>query len=124
MNHSQRRLWHCLLTTCFLFSYLFVAAQPVLETGCCHLFASILLSFWKEEIHFSHPEFHKREAALMGSRNATRSDFEYVIDSIKNKRANPLKYITHKVAFNNLATAFPSYLKPETGVIKAMVEME
>jgi 2-desacetyl-2-hydroxyethyl bacteriochlorophyllide A dehydrogenase len=84
----------------------------------------VLVGLQKEEIHFSHPEFHKREAALMSSRNATREDFEYVIASIKNKKVNPLTFITHKVPFAKLATEFPSYIKPETGVIKAMVEME
>jgi hypothetical protein len=30
----------------------------------------------------------------------------------------------NRVSFDKLATEFPSYLKPETGVIKAMVEMQ
>jgi 2-desacetyl-2-hydroxyethyl bacteriochlorophyllide A dehydrogenase len=84
----------------------------------------VLVGLQKEEIHFSHPEFHKREATLMSSRNATRDDFEYVIASIQQKKVTPLNYITHKVLFNDLATVFPSYLNPETGVIKAMVELE
>jgi 2-desacetyl-2-hydroxyethyl bacteriochlorophyllide A dehydrogenase len=84
----------------------------------------VLVGLQKGEIHFSHPEFHKREATLMSSRNATRDDFEYVIASIQQKKVNPLNYITHKVSFKDLATAFPSYLQPETGVIKAMVEIE
>ncbi|MEP7237007.1 MAG: zinc-binding alcohol dehydrogenase family protein [Ferruginibacter sp.] len=83
----------------------------------------VLVGLQKEEIHFSHPEFHKREATLMSSRNATREDFEYVISCIKNKQIDPLKFITHKVSFDNLAMEFPSYIKPETGVIKAMVDL-
>jgi 2-desacetyl-2-hydroxyethyl bacteriochlorophyllide A dehydrogenase len=84
----------------------------------------VLVGLQKEEIHFSHPEFHKREATLMSSRNATREDFEYVIDAVKKGKVNPLNFITHKVSFNDLAMEFPSYIKPGTGVIKAMVEME
>jgi 2-desacetyl-2-hydroxyethyl bacteriochlorophyllide A dehydrogenase len=84
----------------------------------------VLVGLQKEHISFSHPEFHKREATLMSSRNATREDFEYVIDCLKDKRIDPLKFITHRVSFDKLATEFPSYLKPETGVIKAMVEMQ
>lgn len=84
----------------------------------------VLVGLQKEEIHFSHPEFHKREATLMSSRNATREDFEYVIGCIKNKQTDPLKFITHKVSFDKLAMEFPSYIKPETGVIKAMVTMD
>jgi threonine dehydrogenase-like Zn-dependent dehydrogenase len=60
----------------------------------------------------------------MSSRNATRQDFEYVIDRIKNKKIDPLHFITHRVNFDELATEFPSFIKPETGVIKAMVNMD
>lgn len=84
----------------------------------------VLVGLQKEEIHFSHPEFHKREATLMSSRNATRQDFEYVIDCIKKKKIDPLNFITHRVLFEELAMEFPSYIKPETGVIKAMVTMD
>jgi len=84
----------------------------------------VLVGLQKEEISFSHPEFHKREATLMSSRNATRDDFEYVISSIKNGDVGPLKFITHRVTFKGLAAEFPSYLNPATGVIKAMVEMK
>ena len=84
----------------------------------------VLVGLQKEAISFSHPEFHKREATLMSSRNATRNDFEYVIESISTKKINPFSFITHRVSFNDLATSFPSYSLPENGVIKAMVEME
>lgn len=39
----------------------------------------VLVGLQKGGISFSHPEFHKREATLMSSRNATRADFEHVI---------------------------------------------
>jgi 2-desacetyl-2-hydroxyethyl bacteriochlorophyllide A dehydrogenase len=81
----------------------------------------VLIGLQKGDISFNHPEFHKREATLMSSRNATREDFELVISSIKNKSVVPLKFISHRVAFNDLAIKFPSYIKPEAGVIKAMV---
>src|SRR5450432_599761 len=35
----------------------------------------VLVGLQKGEITLSHPEFHKREATLMSSRNATREDF-------------------------------------------------
>lgn len=83
----------------------------------------VLVGLQKEEIHFSHPEFHKREATLMSSRNATREDFEFVIESIMNKKINPLTFISHRASYENLATVFPSFINPESRVIKAMVEM-
>src|SRR5205085_7631236 len=37
----------------------------------------ILVGLQKENITFSHPDFHKKEGTLMSSRNATKSDFEF-----------------------------------------------
>jgi len=83
----------------------------------------ILIGLQKGDICFSHPEFHKREATLMSSRNATREDFNHVIEAIKNKQINPAKFITQHVLFDNLKAKFDYFLNPENGVIKAMVEM-
>ncbi len=83
----------------------------------------VLIGLQKENISFSHPEFHKREAALMSSRNALREDFEQVILCIKTERINPLKYITHHVHFDNVKDEFESWLNPSNSVIKAMVEI-
>ncbi|RZK88065.1 MAG: alcohol dehydrogenase, partial [Hymenobacter sp.] len=71
----------------------------------------------------SHPEFHKREATLMSSRNATRADFEHVVASMKRGLVKPTTYITHRVSFEQVAGEFASWLNPATGVIKAMVEL-
>ncbi len=82
----------------------------------------VLVGLQKEEICFSHPEFHKREATLMSSRNATRKNFEFVMNAMQNGLINPENYITHRVSFYNLAENFAQYIKPETGAIKVMTE--
>lgn len=82
----------------------------------------VLIGLQKGDIAFSHPEFHKREATLMSSRNATRQDFELVINSIKAGKINPEAYITHRVGFDSVRDVFSSWLNPETSVIKAMIE--
>src|SRR5699024_10367471 len=84
----------------------------------------ILVGLQKGNICFSHPEFHKREAILMSSRNATKADFEYVIRSIKNGLVQPLSFITHRVLFDEVKDEFANWLKPENNVIKAMVAMD
>jgi len=84
----------------------------------------VLIGLQKGEICFSHPEFHKREATLMSSRNATREDFEHVIHSMKKKEINPTTYITHRVLFEQVKDEFEQWLNPANGVIKAMVSME
>ena len=84
----------------------------------------VLIGLQKEEICFSHPEFHKRETTLMSSRNATRDDFVHVINSIKNGLVNPAMLITHRVKFNEVKDAFITWSDPKTNVIKAMVELD
>jgi 2-desacetyl-2-hydroxyethyl bacteriochlorophyllide A dehydrogenase len=83
----------------------------------------VLVGLQKGEISFPHPEFHKREATLMSSRNATREDFEHVIRCIKHGQIDPLTFITHKVTFDQTKDQFASWLNPANGVIKAMVEI-
>ncbi|MBE9666679.1 zinc-binding alcohol dehydrogenase family protein [Mucilaginibacter boryungensis] len=83
----------------------------------------VLVGLQKAEISISHPEFHKREATLMSSRNATRADFEHVIASMKKGLVDPTNYITHRVKFDEVKDQFESWLDPANGVIKAMVEL-
>jgi threonine dehydrogenase-like Zn-dependent dehydrogenase len=83
----------------------------------------VLVGLQKGEISFSHPEFHKREATLMSSRNATKEDFRHVVDSMKKGLVNPASYITHRVGFDDVKREFANWLNPAYGVIKAMVEV-
>jgi 2-desacetyl-2-hydroxyethyl bacteriochlorophyllide A dehydrogenase len=81
----------------------------------------VLVGLQKADISFSHPEFHKREASLMSSRNASRHDFETVIQHFLSGEIDASKYITHRVAFHEVKSNFASWILQETGVIKAMV---
>ena len=83
----------------------------------------VLVGLQKGEISFSHPEFHKRESTLMSSRNATRQDFEKVVESMKKGLVKPTTYITHRVNFEAIKDKFESWLDPKNGVIKAVVEV-
>ena len=83
----------------------------------------VLVGLQKGEVSFSHPDFHKREAAVMSSRNATREDFETVVSAIRSKSIVPTNMITHAVRFDELGKAFPGWLDPAAGVIKAIVEL-
>jgi threonine dehydrogenase-like Zn-dependent dehydrogenase len=83
----------------------------------------VLIGLQKGDVCFSHPEFHKREATLMSSRNATREDFGHVITCMKRKEVDPTTYITHRVLFDQVKDEFEEWLNQANGVIKAMVEM-
>jgi threonine dehydrogenase-like Zn-dependent dehydrogenase len=84
----------------------------------------VLVGLQKGEIEFSQPEFHKREGTLMSSRNATRQDFDGVMEAIQKKLIDPTTYITHRVGFDRVKAEFAGWLDPAKGVIKAMVEKE
>jgi len=83
----------------------------------------VLIGLQQHDISFSHPEFHKREATLMSSRNATREDFLSVIASMRQAQVDPTGFITHRVSFDQVKDQFNSWLNPATGVIKAMIEV-
>ena len=83
----------------------------------------VLVSLVKENITFYDPDFHRRETTLMSSRNATREDMEHVVRSIETGKVDASSFITHRAPFDQMIKAFESWLKPETGVIKAVVEM-
>ncbi|WP_127588670.1 zinc-binding alcohol dehydrogenase family protein [Paenibacillus koleovorans] len=78
----------------------------------------------KADIAFHNPEFHKRELTLMGSRNATREDFERVIEGVRCGAVDVARYITHRAPFEAAVETFDSWLRPESGVIKAVLELE
>lgn len=83
----------------------------------------VLVGLQRGEVAFSHPEFHKREATLMSSRNATAEDFRHVMECLGKGLVDPTHYITHRTAFADVAAQFASWLDPESGVVKAMVEV-
>ncbi len=84
----------------------------------------ILVGLQKEEIVLSHPEFHKKEATLMSSRNATREDFELVVDSIRKKKIKPLSFVTNRIPFTEAAMGFPDWLKSQSRIVKVVVEKD
>ncbi|MEO7531837.1 MAG: zinc-binding alcohol dehydrogenase family protein [Sediminibacterium sp.] len=86
-----------------------------------HAGSFVLVGLQKGEISISHPEFHKREATLLSSRNATREDFEHVIKCMKAGLVDPTNYITHRVNFEDIKDEFSNWLNPSNHVIKAMI---
>jgi len=83
----------------------------------------VLVSLVQENITFYDPDFHRRELTLMSSRNATREDLEHVIHSIEEGKVDASSFITHRANFDQVIGLFESWLKPETGVMKAMIEL-
>ncbi len=80
----------------------------------------VLVGLSKGELVFTHPKIHAKETTLMCSRNATKEDFEHVINVLNQFPTD--SFITHNVPFTEMIANFDSWTKPETGVIKATVD--
>jgi alcohol dehydrogenase len=76
-----------------------------------------------EEVSFRHPVLHRPEASILASRNALPPDFTRIISLIEDGTINTDPWITHRTSFEGVLTDFESYTKPETGVIKAIIEV-
>ncbi|MEM6770679.1 MAG: zinc-binding dehydrogenase, partial [Bacteroidota bacterium] len=81
----------------------------------------VLVGLSKGELTFMHPAIHAKETTLMCSRNATFDDFRWVKETLESGRFPTDKFITHRVPFSDMIANFDDWLKPETGVIKAVV---
>jgi 2-desacetyl-2-hydroxyethyl bacteriochlorophyllide A dehydrogenase len=77
-----------------------------------------------KDVTFKHPIFHKPEGTLLCSRNALPKDFTKIIGLIETGKIDTGPWITHRTNFEELAAVFDSYTKAETGVIKAVVEVQ
>lgn len=91
----------------------------------------VLVGLQKEKFAFSHPEFHRKEATLMSSRNATLDDFQSAKDLLKDGKFPLEAYLTHEMDFHDALEGFPELLKDlpagpcsatsEIGLIKAHI---
>lgn len=78
----------------------------------------------KGDITFNDPYFHSHELTLLATRNATGADFDWVIQTLADGQVSVAGWDTHHASPETLAEDFPSWILPESGVIKAMLSFE
>lgn len=84
----------------------------------------VFVGISKGNIVFNNLEFYKRQTELYGSRAATRFDFEYVIKTIDGGGTDPLKFVTHRVAFDDaMVERFVELMGKGGEVFKAVVDI-
>ncbi|MGK6356351.1 zinc-binding alcohol dehydrogenase family protein [Sphingomonas sp. DT-207] len=101
-------------------------SAAAIETGfgyVAHGGSYVLVSIVASDIRFSDPEFHKRETTLLGSRNATVSDFVAVIDAIREGGIPTAAMHTHSGRLAELPALMKDWMAPGSGVIKAIVKI-
>lgn len=83
----------------------------------------VFVGLVQDDITFYDPEFHRREMTLMSSRNATSEDFVHVIATLASGVVDLDPWITHHATPASIIEDFPGWLQPESGVVKAMLDM-
>ncbi|MEW4490348.1 zinc-binding alcohol dehydrogenase family protein [Thalassoglobus sp. JC818] len=94
------------------------ALQYVAHTG-----SLVYVGITTAEVSFPHPALHKPEMTIKGSRNALPRDFSRIIRLIEGGTINTDPWITHRTSFDDVIDQFESFTKPESGVIKAVIEV-
>jgi 2-desacetyl-2-hydroxyethyl bacteriochlorophyllide A dehydrogenase len=77
----------------------------------------------QDELRFTQPPMHRREMTFLASRNALAHEFTRIIRLIEGGMLDTRPWITHRAPFEAMIGEFANWLKPETGVVKAMVEV-
>jgi 2-desacetyl-2-hydroxyethyl bacteriochlorophyllide A dehydrogenase len=83
----------------------------------------VMVSVVQDDITFSDPEFHKREMMLIGSRNATRADFEHVVTSIRAGNIPIDQLVTHRTTLRDSPRDIAAWAHQKSGLIKAMIDV-
>lgn len=90
---------------------------------CAHTGTLVYVGITTEEVGFVHPVLHRPEITLKASRNALPADFGRIIQLIEEGTINTDPWITHRIGIDEVVTRFESFTKPETGAIKAVINL-
>jgi 2-desacetyl-2-hydroxyethyl bacteriochlorophyllide A dehydrogenase len=82
----------------------------------------VLVGLFQGDVTFNDPNFHRREMTVLASRNSTAADFKHIIKLMESGKIDTTPWITHRTASDEMPGTFDSWLKPESNVIKAIVE--
>ncbi len=83
----------------------------------------VFVGLFQGDVTFNDPDFHRREMTLLATRNSTAAEFKRIIALMESGRVQTGPWITHRVAFEQMTEQFPSWLDPQSKVIKAMISL-
>jgi 2-desacetyl-2-hydroxyethyl bacteriochlorophyllide A dehydrogenase len=81
----------------------------------------VFVGLVQDDITFHDPFFHRREITLLATRNALARDFTRIQGLVRSGAVDTRPWITHRADAADMIDAFPHWLRPETGVLKAIV---
>ena len=94
------------------------ALEYVAHTG-----SLVYVGITTEEVSFIHPALHRKEMNLLASRNALPRDFPRIIGLIEDGTIDTAPWITHRLDFEEVSDCFESLIQPDSGVLKAIIEV-
>lgn len=83
----------------------------------------VFVGITREKVAIDDPVLHRREITVRASRNALPDEFDRIIRLMEEGKVDSRPWITHRTAFDRFIDDFPAYTRPETGVIKAVVDV-
>ena len=93
------------------------AGFPLLAHGG----SAVLVSVVKDDITFTDSEFHKREARIIGSRNALKSDFERVMEAMRSGDVPTDAIASETIGLTALPERFPGLVENREHLVKVLV---
>jgi 2-desacetyl-2-hydroxyethyl bacteriochlorophyllide A dehydrogenase len=100
--------------------------NPQSMAKCFDLVASggriVFVGLFQGDLTFNDPNFHRKELSLFASRNSRPQDFERIIGMVEKGEIDTKPWITHRASVDGVLQAFPKWLEPDSGVLKAMIE--
>lgn len=76
-----------------------------------------------QELSFKHVAIHRPEITIKASRNAVPGDFCRIIRLIEEGVIDTDPWLSHHASYDDFIAEFSNWIKPETGVIKAVLHM-
>jgi len=83
----------------------------------------VFVGLFQGDLTFNDPNFHRKELTLLASRNSRPGDFDRIIKMVEDGLIDTKPWITHRVGFERVVEEFPKWLAPDSGVLKAMIEL-
>jgi 2-desacetyl-2-hydroxyethyl bacteriochlorophyllide A dehydrogenase len=94
------------------------ALHYVAQTG-----SLVYVGITTQELAFEQRFMHRAEMVIKASRNALPENFTRIIDLIEKGVIDTDPWITHRTSFDDVVGEFETFTKPESGVLKAMIEV-
>jgi alcohol dehydrogenase len=83
----------------------------------------VYVGITSDPVNLPDPLFHRRELTLLATRNAVPTDFTRILGLIRDGRIKTSPWITHRAAFATVPDQFETWLRPESGMVKAVIDL-